>query len=426
MFYRCHKKIIKNNLVENKILKEGFWSVFGQFFSAIAIIAGIRAVTEYVTPEHYGQYIIFSGITLLALNVFSGSIFQSFLRIIPEKNDKKLYNKSIVLSSKIVFLFIGIGLFFLLLNTLFKSNILFFIFVFFIYLISEHFVGLFKVLMNIKKEQKKYAFFQISISILRPIAAVLLYIYHDNNFVSIVYGFCIANFFISIIFFGNKIIKDLIIASKEKFNWGNFSEFFDFSKPLIFQKICGWTLSNADKYIIAFFLGTAAAGKYAPIVSLVSMLYLTLSSAVELIFRPYYFEYIAQGKIKDGKKILKRYARSLFIASIAFIILFTIFNQEIVSLVLGKNFRDYYTLLPTLSIGFSFLIFGYLFENICFAYKKTWAVFFIEGIAAITNIVVLPIMVYNFGIDGIPYALLFVYIAHFMSGLIITRRKILK
>ena len=106
--------------------------------------------------------------------------------------------------------------------------------------------------------------------------------------------------------------------------------------------------------------------------------------------------------------------------------MFTIFNQEIVSLVLGKNFRDYYTLLPTLSIGFSFLIFGYLFENICFAYKKTWAVFFIEGIAAITNIVVLPIMVYNFGIDGIPYALLFVYIAHFMSGLIITRRKILK
>ena len=389
------------------------------------MIAGIRVITEYVTPAHYGKYVIFSGITLLFFNVISGSIFQAFLRIIPEKDDDISYNKSILFSSKLVILFMLIGLTSLLMSFLLESYSLFLISVFFLYLISEHFVGLFKVLMNIKREQKKFAFFQIVISFLRPFFAVLLYIYYQNNFLSILYGFSLANLLVSFIFFGKSILVDLIVSSKTKFYWDDFSEFFDFSKPLVFQKIFGWSLSNADKYIVAFFLGTAAAGKYAPIVSLVSMLYLTASGAIELVFRPYYFEYIANHKIQSSKKILKTYVLLLSIVSIIFISFFSLFNKQIVFLILGENFREYFYLLPMLSVGFAFLIFGYLFENICFAYKKTWNVFIIESMAAITNIIVLPIMIYNFGVKGIPFALLLTYITHFISGAILTR-KLLK
>jgi len=399
-------------LKKNKILKESLWSFFGQLISAVAIIAGVRVITEYVTPIHYGQHIVFSGIILLFFNVISGSIFQAFLRIIPENDNDISYNKSLLLSSKISMLYTLIGLVFL-------------IFTFFLSLLSEHVVGLFKVLMNVNREQKKYAFFQILISTLKPIFAVLLYVYYENSFKSIVYGFSIANLLISFLFFGKIISVNLIKSSKTKFYWHNFSEFFDFSKPLVLQKIFGWSLSNADKYIIAFFLGTATAGKYAPIVSLVSMLFLTVSGAIEIIFRPYYFEYIANNKKQNSKKILRIYAIMLAVASIIFVSIFSIFNQQIVLLVLGKNFREFFYLLPFLSLGFSFLIFGYLFENICFAYKKTWNVFLIEGISALTNIIVLPIMIYNFGIIGIPFALSCTYIVHFLSGYIITR-KLLK
>lgn len=407
---------------KNNILKESFWSFFGQLISAIAIIAGIRVITEYVTPVHYGQYIVFSGIILLFFNVISGSIFQAFLRIIPENDDDTSYNKSILLSSKISMLYILICLAFLLMSFLLNSHYLFLIFIFFLSLISEHLVGLFKVLMNVNREQKKYAFFQILISIFRPIFAVLLYVYYENSFISILYGFSMANLLISFLFFGKIITVNLIKSSKTKFYWHNFSEFFDFSKPLVLQKIFGWSLSNADKYIIALFLGTATAGKYAPIVSLVSMLFLTASGAIEIIFRPYYFEYIANHKKQSSKKILKTYAIMLAVTSIIFISFFSFFNQQIVLLVLGENFREFFYLLPFLSLGFSFLIFGYLFENICFAYKKTWNVFLIEGIAAITNIIILPIMIYSYGVIGIPFALLCTYIVHFLSGYIITRK----
>jgi O-antigen/teichoic acid export membrane protein len=173
-------------------------------------------------------------------------------------------------------------------------------------------------------------------------------------------------------------------------------------------------------------LGTTTVGQYAPVVSLVSMLYLTASAAIELIFRPYYFEYVGSNRINASKKILKIYALCLFFISIIFITIFFLFSKKIVFLLLGPNFRDYYYLAPMISIGFSFLIFGYLFENICFAYKKTWKVFKIEGIAAITNIVILPIMIYNFGVNGIPLAIVFTYIIHFMSGFIISMRLLKK
>jgi len=412
-------------LKKNKILKESLWSFFGQLISAVAIIAGVRVITEYVTPIHYGQHIVFSGIILLFFNVISGSIFQAFLRIIPENDNDISYNKSLLLSSKISMLYTLIGLVFLLLSFLLNSHFLFLIFTFFLSLLSEHVVGLFKVLMNVNREQKKYAFFQILISTIIIIFAVLLYVYYENSFKSIVYGFSIANLLISFLFFGKIISVNLIKSSKTKFYWHNFSEFFDFSKPLVLQKIFGWSLSNADKYIIAFFLGTATAGKYAPIVSLVSMLFLTVSGAIEIFFILYYFEYIANNKKQNSKKILRIYAIMLAVASIIFVSIFSIFNQQIVLLVLGKNFREFFYLLPFLSLGFSFLIFGYLFENICFAYKKTWNVFLIEGISALTNIIVLPIMIYNFGIIGIPFALSCTYIVHFLSGYIITR-KLLK
>ena len=406
----------------NNILKESLWAFFGQFLSIIAIVAGIRVITEYVTPIHYGQYVVFSGIALLFSNVISGSIFQAFLRIIPEKDD----DKAILLSSKLVSLFGFFGLFFLLMSFLLKSYFLFLVFIFFIYVISEHFIGLFKVLMNIKKEQKKYAFFQIFRSVMRPLFSVLLYIYYQDNFTSILYGFSLANLLTSFIFFGKNIIQDLIKSFGQKFYWNDFSEFFDFSKPLVLQKIFGWSLNNADKYIVVFFLGTATAGKYAPIVSLVSMLYLTVSEAINIILRPYYFGYIATNKRRASKKILKIYALLLFFMSIIFIGLFTFFNQQIVSLILGENFREYYFILPMLSIGFSFLVFGYLFETICLAYKKTWNVFMIESIAATTGIIILPIIIYNFGIKGIPIALLCTYIIHFMSGFILTKKLLKK
>lgn len=390
------------------ILKESIWAFLGQFLSIIAIVLGIRLVTEVVDPEHYGQYVIFSGIILLAFNLISGSIFQSFLRIIPEKDA----NKSILLSSKIIIAFCAILSISLTLNLLINSYIFFLVSVFFAFLISEHLVGFYKVLMNINKEQKKYAFFQIFLSCMRPVLAVMYYKYFDNKFTSLLYGYISANLLIVFIFFGNKTLTDLKKSFRKKINLNEFSEFWTYSKPLVFQKIFGWSMNNIDKYIIAFFLGNNTLGQYAPIVSLVSMLYLTTSEAINIIFRPYYFKYIAKKEITKSKKILKMYGIVLLFASILYILVFSFFNLQIANMMLGENFRSFYFLLPILSVGFTFLVFGYFFATICLAYKKTWLVFNIECIAAILNILFVPIAVYKFGINGLPFALLLTYFFH--------------
>ena len=408
----------------NKIIKEGFWSLFGQSFSALFTILGIRIITEYVTPEHYGQYVVFAGINLLFVNVISGSIFQSFLRIIPE-NGTKSYDKAILLSSIIVSFFGSIAFCSLVISILLKSHFIFLVFIFLLFLISEHFIGLFQVLLNIKKKQKRYAFFQIFMSITKPLFAVILYTYYESNFISILLGYAFGNLLTAFLFNPNALIKSFIPSFYRQSYLGNFSEFTTFAKPLVFQKMLGWSLRNADRLIIAFFLGTSTAGQYAPIVSLVSMLYNMASRSIEIVFRPYYFEYVASKKIKRSKKILRIYFLSLLIVSICFITFFSLFSKQIVFLILGGNFREYYYLMPLLSLGSSLLMFGYFFENICYGYKRTWNIFFIETMAAITNIIMLPIMIYNFGVKGVPLALLCTYLVHCISGFILTR-KLLK
>ena len=190
------------------------------------------------------------------------------------------------------------------------------------------------------------------------------------------------------------------------------------------QKICGWSLRNVDKYFIAITLGTSSTGKYAPIVGLASMAFIMISRTVEIVLRPYYFEFVSKNKISHSRKVLSYYAISLFICSLLLISFFSTFSLEIVQIFFGSQFREYHYLLPFLSVSYSFLIFGYLFCNVCLAHKKSWNIFYVELFAAIPNLILMPICLINFGIVGSTYALMISYIVFFISGLIFARKLI--
>ena len=384
-----------------KIIKEATWGIFGQLLSACLTLAGIRVITEFASVEHYGQYVLFSTFALLIVNVLSGSIFQSFLRLIPEKGK----SEALRLSSFIVNVFLKLIFISLLLFILLDRIILLQISLIFFFVLSEHFIGLFQSLINIEKKQKKYALFQITFSLLKPFFAILFYVFFHQEFISM-------------------ILQQFFLSFKAKFRTKDFEDFFNFSKPLIMQKICGWSLRNVDKYFIAITLGTSSTGKYAPIVGLASMAFIMISRTVEIVLRPYYFEFVSKNKISHSRKVLSYYAISLFICSLLLISFFSTFSLEIVQIFFGSQFREYHYLLPFLSVSYSFLIFGYLFCNVCLAHKKSWNIFYVELFAAIPNLILMPICLINFGIVGSTYALMISYIVFFISGLIFARKLI--
>ena len=63
---------------------------------------------------------------------------------------------------------------------------------------------------------------------MRPLFSVLLYVYYQDNFTSILYGFCSANLLTSFIFFGKNIIQDFIKSLGQKFYWSDYSESWDY------------------------------------------------------------------------------------------------------------------------------------------------------------------------------------------------------
>tara|TARA_B100001175_G_C19513254_1_gene645368 strand:- start:2340 stop:3614 length:1275 start_codon:yes stop_codon:yes gene_type:complete len=415
------QEIITNHFVKKlKIIKEVFWGIFGQAFSACFTILGIRIITEFSSVEHYGQYVLFSTFGLLITNVFSGSIFQSFLRLVPEKGK----TKALKLSSFIVNILFKLILFSLFLFLIFNDLILLHIFLIFFFIFSEHYIGLFQTLLNIEKKQRQYALFQLTFSSLKPSLAILFYVFFHQDFVSIIFGYSIGNIVSSILFFPKGFIKQISISLNAKFIANEFAEFFNFSKPLVMQKICGWSLRNLDKYLIAILLGTSTTGKYAPIVGLCSMAFMMIARIVEIILRPYYFQYVSEKNKFKSRKILFYYASCLLVSSIILTLFLSIYSQTIVNVLFGSQFREFHYLLPILSISYSFLVFGYLLCNICFAHKKTWNVFYIELFATLTNLISMPIFLINFGIIGSTYALMISYIIFFISGLIFTRKLI--
>ncbi len=415
------QEIITKDFVKKlKIIKEVFWGIFGQVFSACFTLLGIRVITEFSSAEHYGQYVLFSTFGLLIVNVFSGSIFQSFLRLMPEKGK----TKALKLSSFIVNILFKLILFSLLLFMFFNNLVLLHIFLIFLFILSEHYIGLFQTLLNIEKKQKQYALFQLTFSSLKPSLAILFYVFFNQDFISIIFGYSIGNIVSSILFFPKDFVRQISISLNEKFIVNEFGEFFNFSKPLIVQKICGWSLRNLDKYLIAILLGTSTTGKYAPIVGLSSMVFLMVSRTVEILLRPYYFQYVSEKNNSNSRKILSYYALCLFVFSFILTLFLSIYSQEIVNILFGSQFREFHYLLPILSFSYSFLIFGYLFCNVCLAHKKSWNVFYIEFFATLANLITMPIFLINFGIIGSTYSLMISYIIFFISGLIFARKLI--
>lgn len=415
------QEIITKDVVKVfKIINESFWGISGQILSACITLLGIRIITEFSSTEHYGQYVIFSTFGLLIVNVFSGSIFQSYLRILPEIGDIK----ALKLSSFVVNFLSKIILLCILLFIFFNSSFLLYISLIFFFILSEHYKSLFQVLLNIKKKQKKYALFQMTFSFLKPSFAIIFYVFLNQDFISIIFGYSIGNLISSILFFPKDFINQFSLSLNSKFIINEFDEFFIFSKPLIIQKICGWSLRNLDKYLIAIILGTSTTGKYAPVVGLASMLFLMLSKTVEIILRPYYFQYVSEKNTLMSRKILSYYAICLFIFSFITTLFLSIFSEEIINILFGSQFREFHYLLPILSISYTFLIFGYLFCNVCFAHKKSWNVLYIELYATLTNFIIMPIFLINFGIIGSTYSIMISYIIFFISGLIFARKLI--
>src|SRR5574343_1262700 len=71
-------------LKQKSLLNDAFWALSGQLLSALALLIGTRVLTEWVSPDVFGQVALLNGFVALGVAVFSYPFICAGMRLLPE------------------------------------------------------------------------------------------------------------------------------------------------------------------------------------------------------------------------------------------------------------------------------------------------------------------------------------------------------
>ncbi len=110
-------------------------------------------------------------------------------------------------------------------------------------------------------------------------------------------------------------------------------EYLNYGIPTIPSGISYWVMSSSDRYLIAFFLGTAFVGYYSPAYQIGKALPFMMAEAVYIVLKPTLSKYYDEGETKRVKSVLKLSLKYLIVFSIPYLFGALLFHREITALI---------------------------------------------------------------------------------------------
>src|SRR5258707_119364 len=90
------------------LISDGAWVMLGQVISALGTLVGVRLLTEVLSREQFGLFVLSVGIVYLAQGMFCTPILQAFLRFFPDFRAKNATRTLLATASRIGFLRISL------------------------------------------------------------------------------------------------------------------------------------------------------------------------------------------------------------------------------------------------------------------------------------------------------------------------------
>jgi O-antigen/teichoic acid export membrane protein len=391
------------------VISEGLLIAFGQGLQAIAMLVGVRLLSELVSPEIYGEVALFMGIVVLGRQVFGFPFLQAALRFYPEavnnnfvyllRKTIKSYLFQIVGSYTIFYLIAGYG------YTVFLNNsISYSLFILSSFLLCcEAACVLETDLYNAARMQSHFVCVQVSNAWLRPLFAVPAVFIFGANSVSIISGYLAATVLVVICLYVFPIKRigirqpEKVLDSIPKIK----QDIRQYALPLMPLAVFGWISAFSDRYLIGAFLDIEQVGIYAVAYSLMSLPFTMVQAVVERTLRPIYFEAVSAGDEKRADQYFRVWINSVFYICFTGVLIVYFFHDDITRLCLAEKYHSSARLMPWIALGHLFLVMGSVVEKSCFAYKKTTYVLLIQGAGAVFSlVVVIPFLIYD-GITGV-------------------------
>lgn len=391
----------------------------GQVIAAVGTLVGVRLLTEFISPAVFGEY----KLLLAALSLITGIFVRPFIQFImreyhdAEVNDvitlflrqiRGMFRKYIVAVAILfaVIIYFSDGS----LHTL--PSYLFLLLPLILVLTTS--VELERALMVTQSRQIHASLVSIGRNWLVPIAAVLMTILATQSVGAMFVGTMVVLVGIlllqhrekpEIISQGDGAAGDGAAGGMDLVNIRH--QALKYGLPLAAVGLLSWLVHESDRFFLAYYHSQEVVGIYSAAYGLVSAPFTLVVGSMAQFLYPIMFRVSASGDQKKKSQVLKGMLIASSVISLLGVLIVSLFDEQIVWLALGENYRQQATgLLVWIAMGYGFLAVSMSFDLAAYGGKRTSDMFIAYGIAAIFNVSFNFMLIPEFGAKGAVIATL--------------------
>ena len=407
------------------LLAQGSWVACGQILAALGALVGIRVLTELVPPTIYGALTLLLGIAALGLEAVFTPILQAGLRFYADCARDGVPRLRAILHRILLRRYMAALVIAILawpIVSYLSHAPWTWIFLVLLLLLVDGLRSLETVLLNAARRQLALAVLSIADSWGKPLGAVVAIIVLGSSAESVLAGYLVATALILSVFrlFGQPEGRDSSPATMAP-DTGLSVSMERYSYPLIPTAVVGWISGMGDRYVIGGLLGVEQLGIYAAIYGLLSRPFLLASRIVEMTLRPIYNELVATGNHDRADRLLWKWVGLVLAVSVVGFLVVLLFGGPLASLFLAEDYHRGFPLMPWIAGGYVLLVVSYVFEKVCFAYKRTAMLLLIESIGAVSSILIGVLFILKWGLLGAAMAVPAYFGVHLIASVLAAR-----
>ena len=269
---------------------------------------------------------------------------------------------------------------------------------------------------RVEYKYKPMVIVTILISIMTPVASIMLLQYTYLRAKALILGYLIVQCSIGIVFYINYFLKGKCFYNKEYWRYA-----LKFNIPLIPHYLSLIVLGQSDRIMIKHYCGESAAGIYSfayQIAAAINVLLLAINGSRI----PWTYEQLKRRSFERLEKITNGLV--LMIACIT--LMMSLLSPELIGFIGTSDYKIAVYVIPIVTLGIYFTFVYDLYASIEFYYGATKYVMYASVMGALLNIILNAIFIPMFGFISAAYTTLICYIVFMLMHYFFSKKVMME